>query len=758
MKKRFKASAFLLTSMLAMTMLTGCQSTSDSAMSRVTHVYKATELELDDEVILSEIKTAKDAVHIFTFIIDFSTERGTRSYQLFNYDIKKDKLTRTDLPELGDKIRVSSYTAAPDGTLYIIGDNLAASTATYPVYSYRGDQLTKHADNLASLTKSSRSFNLSGLTVDGDGNIHAASDNAVVVFDKDFGKLFEIESDAHITDISTAVDGRVYVSLFGSNNSIAYVDVETKSFIKAVDMPESNELSNANAYAGVGYDLYLNTIDALYGYNAEDGEPTELLNWLNSDIVWDEIYELAVIDENRALCHLQSWDDETYTNEVLLLTRVPDNKVPAKYIVRLAVNENLLSLTKDIVRFNRSSDKYRIVIEQYNNYITSEDIRAGDKQLRDDILAGTAPDIITTSSFAYTSDLSEHGAFVDLYELMDGDKEFDRTAFFEDILRIFERSGRLYEMPTHVALNSICAKTANVPTDRWTVSEFIDYVESLPEDKFLIYENTNPDELLDVILILSLDEFIDYDTAECRLDSDEFKRVLELVKNCTERINCRDWLAENELEEYLNDSRMAYRNDVVMLDYCYIDSVERYLSRSMTFNDDCTLIGYPTSNGNGCAVVKSCSYAINKDSAVVDGAWEFIKYMADSEVSRTSYRSCFPVQKASFERLAAKNLGTHYFYAYSGYGSSSWTTPEGEEFKVPDYINLDEGVMFTLTQEVIDEIKSLLCGGEHSADPDGRVMSIIREELAYYLSGDKSLDETAKLIQNRVSTYISEIS
>ena len=36
------------------------------------------------------------------------------------------------------------------------------------------------------------------------------------------------------------------------------------------------------------------------------------------------------------------------------------------------------------------------------------------------------------------------------------------------------------------------------------------------------------------------------------------------------------------------------------------------------------------------------------------------------------------------------------------------------------------------------------------------VNNIIKEEAAQYFAGQKSLDETARVIQNRVSTYVAE--
>lgn len=40
---------------------------------------------------------------------------------------------------------------------------------------------------------------------------------------------------------------------------------------------------------------------------------------------------------------------------------------------------------------------------------------------------------------------------------------------------------------------------------------------------------------------------------------------------------------------------------------------------------------------------------------------------------------------------------------------------------------------------------------------DTSIRKIIAEEVATYFNGQKTLEETSKIIQNRVSTYVNEI-
>ena len=64
--------------------------------------------------------------------------------------------------------------------------------------------------------------------------------------------------------------------------------------------------------------------------------------------------------------------------------------------------------------------------------------------------------------------------------------------------------------------------------------------------------------------------------------------------------------------------------------------------------------------------------------------------------------------------------------------------------------------LYALTQEQYDTVMELIESTTNFLDYDQSVLSNITEEAAGYLAGDRSVEETSRLIQSRVSLYIQE--
>ena len=61
-----------------------------------------------------------------------------------------------------------------------------------------------------------------------------------------------------------------------------------------------------------------------------------------------------------------------------------------------------------------------------------------------------------------------------------------------------------------------------------------------------------------------------------------------------------------------------------------------------------------------------------------------------------------------------------------------------------------------IDETTIASLKDLINGAGAYPDAVEKIIDMIYEESQMYFEGDKSLDDTVKIIQDRVSTYLSE--
>jgi hypothetical protein len=64
--------------------------------------------------------------------------------------------------------------------------------------------------------------------------------------------------------------------------------------------------------------------------------------------------------------------------------------------------------------------------------------------------------------------------------------------------------------------------------------------------------------------------------------------------------------------------------------------------------------------------------------------------------------------------------------------------------------------IYAMTQEEADQVMGLINSTNRIYSYDQEIFKIISEDTAAYFSGQKSAEEIAKLIQNRVSLYVNE--
>ena len=759
--------------------LSACQSKAQPVKSKVDHVYKATGIDLGEDVRPRSLITAGQNVVAFANEV-ISRDPYKSQNVIITIDPATGEFTKEALKEEeGKNLYVQNIAADDDGGLLLLMQGYDQTTQTQ---SYRIDRLKDGStetvcEDIGSLFESTGENSLSGgryfyidyFTVDGDGNVILSCDYAILAFDRNFNKLFEIEVDGYIRGLGATSDGRTYAS-YRDNSSggsqISYIDTAKKGFGENVPLPDSNNIRNADFYVGSGYDIYYKDAASLYGFNAADGEPTELMNFVNSDINPETVQDMAVIDADNMVCYCYDYSSDTVSHELLLLKRVPEEEIPEKYVIKLAYRSNGGgSLEGMVVRFNRASDEYRVELIDYAKYATDDDY-SGEKKLESEILAGNAPDIVVVNQFGSSPNWISQGAFCDLNKLSAKDDSFDRSKYFEGVLNAYtDAEGRMYQFVTSFELSTILANGKYFDFDHWDAKKFIEFASNIPEGTFLT-EYYGRQMILYMALACSMDSFIDYKNATCTFDSEEFKKLLELAKNTPEDVSYYGSLTDEERADYDEDRTRPYIEGKILLNSNdgYMYSLRSYAEASVKFGEDIETIflGYPTNNGSGALINAGMSFAITDKSLLKDGAWEFIKYISSTSPGMRRGFWGFFTNKELFDIVCEDEIGEwNYFTSNSSWGFGKDTTYEEVIKEIEDdqaRNGKKNGVLVQTSEEHKNALIALIEGAQALPDLQGKVFEIINEEAEMYYSDAKSLDETVKIIQDRISTYISERS
>ncbi len=180
-------------------------------------------------------------------------------------------------------------------------------------------------------------------------------------------------------------------------------------------------------------------------------------------------------------------------------------------------------------------------------------------------------------------------------------------------------------------------------------------------------------------------------------------------------------------------------------------------------------VGFPTAGGTGSSFTLHLSMGISAASEAKEGAWAFVRTLLLPYSNVTGwYYAAYGGGPASYAGLAV-NRETFEEQMRMEF----WTDPyTGELFRdrngdpmefSPDGIGAGRpgdivlmAYLFAPTEAQMDRFWRLYESTQQITGRNDALLDIVMEQADVYFAGDKSLEETAKLIQNRAQLYVSE--
>lgn len=179
--------------------------------------------------------------------------------------------------------------------------------------------------------------------------------------------------------------------------------------------------------------------------------------------------------------------------------------------------------------------------------------------------------------------------------------------------------------------------------------------------------------------------------------------------------------------------------------------------------------GFPSASGAGSSFTLFQSMAVSASCQAKEGAWSFVRRQLLPNSNATGYYVAtgqpanfvgFPINRETFEEQIQAGM-EYWTDPYTGEvfkdanGDPVEFTPWGMGVGYPEDIVLT-AYLFAPSEAQMDRFWKLYESTEQITGRNDALLDIIMEQADVYFAGDKSLDETASLIQNRASLYLNE--
>lgn len=601
------------------------------------------------------------------------------------------------------------------------------------------DGKTVESIDVSNLFSSAEYAYITSIATDKDGNYYICGSESIYVI-KPTGELIcEVSADTYISNMLATKDGRVLAGYY-SNEGFKLEEVNLSQ--KGLSKIDSSIAFDYGTYqGGTDFDMIYTQGSKLYTCNLNDEKPTEILNWVDSDIDSNNLQNFRILEDGRVAAFSIDYNSDTPASELAVLTKKNRSEIPEKKVLTYATTYLAYSNNKDIVAFNKQSDEYRIEVKQYAedgaDYDTIRDLMIAD------ISSGKGPDIIdllfTPISFEEAVTM---GIFEDLNSYLDKDENLKREDFVENAMKTYERDGKLYSIMPCFGVNTIVGKVSDVGTgSSWTLDEINELVEARPEVE-QIYSNNTKNSVVRRICAVNRDKFINPETGECNFVNEEFYKILDFANHFPKEYN----YDPNEPSEYAKA-----RNGQILLLNGQVTSVQLYQMYKEIYGEEVNFIGFPTMGDSGSFIISNgTTVGMNVNSENKEGVWEFIKFNLTTERQENlqTANSGFPILKSALEKKFEDDMEDEYY-----------VDVDGKQTKIPKatWGSLDFTVdVWASTKDEVDAVRNLINTAGHETYVDADVFDIVEEEAQGYFEGQKTAPEVAEIIQSRIQIYVNE--
>lgn len=435
-------------------------------------------------------------------------------------------------------------------------------------------------------------------------------------------------------------------------------------------------------------------------------------------------------------------------------------------LIYAALNPVDTKLERSVEKFNEEHADVQIQVRDYSD----ED---GPQRLLVELAAGRVPDIMEMQRIAFQDyndaknveamyfgspldadmsdfywmpyrQMAQKGYLEDLWPYIENDPDLGREGVLEAPLKAAEVDGGLYMLFGDVSVNTLIG-SRDMFGDRWgwTMEEMKEAFAAMPPGATVLQFDATQYKVFRTLMSPMLDQYVDWENGQCSFDCENFREALQFVNGFP------DEFQHTTAEELNRESLDRLRRGKQMLwAYPLYNVMDIQLISALIANGgQVSFVGYPTADGSiGSSFIPKRNLVMSSVCQDKEAAWEFLRQMILPKYDQDMIREgngplCIPINREDHDNV--KRVA-----------QSDRFVPKGRGFgKRPDNVRVE---YHKVTDEEWERYETLVNSITRAGMYDTNIYNIVWEAAGAYFAGDKTLDETVALIQNRVTLYINE--
>lgn len=565
---------------------------------------------------------------------------------------------------------------------------------------------------------------------DGEGYSYVAAEagKKLIVFDREgscvLTRDYTKEENTELMTAFHAPDGSLIIGLNDIENNktaLLWFDMFKKTE-KELAVINHNYLRQFSMQENG--DIYYSVGQRLYRWNVNTGEQITLLDYSATDIpsnATEYVEHVTVTDHELGIYIRKSME-----RSVMVFSN--EEREDEEAITLMNFGQLWGSDVKSwAASFSRTNSGVPIRCKEF----TGELDDAWNRTMAE-LAAGKGPDIICIAGQDKDDRmhvLYEKGVLADLSDLV---SEETKSQFFPGIIESGSIDGDWVGMIPEALASLLLVSDQLWEDEHWTLEDIFALADNKEQtDRLLIYDNDQPDDMDLLFMLMDSMEcmedigLIDLEKGESHFDSEWFRRILE----ATDNYNTEKY-AEQDLHHIIASGQCVMRVVNMHVEADVIEELQE-------FSEGCHFVGYPGQENYVGYWSPYCVLLVNKNSLYKERIGEFLEYMLESETQNSASDAI-----GVMESVTRNNIYYDEFASPPGWLYRNWRGG----------INIQKPDGSTYMEELVDVLKNL---GPKRYLPNA-VRTIIREEARAYYNGERSLDRTIEIIDNRVQLYLDE--